>query len=230
VSHSKRYALLDIIKSHKPHILLVCETKLKALHNISFRGYKTLRLDRTLNQGGGLLILIRENIQYSPLDIPALGTLEVLGIEIPLRHGRTLHIFEAYNSCRTLNSFRKDLNTLLRISGNNPFIIGGDINARHPFWGDYTHNHAGSVMFKWFPDKAPLKNFWICGPDGPTFQNARSNGSYLDLFVISSDLHIMNPNNVVSTLDYPSNHNMISIEIPRTNILPAVVEYQRCFE
>ena len=51
-SHHKRHALEELLKTHRPDIVLLSETKLESKHTVAFRDYNI-----TVRRGGGTGIL-----------------------------------------------------------------------------------------------------------------------------------------------------------------------------
>ena len=82
---------------------------------------------------GGVAILIHKSLQFSPLSLPHLETIEVVGVSIALRNNRNklIDILSVYipngNSCS-----EEELTSLT--TGRNNFIIGGDFNGHHGRW------------------------------------------------------------------------------------------------
>nr|CAH0106516.1 unnamed protein product [Daphnia galeata] len=83
--------------------------------------------------GGGVAILIHKSLQFSPLSLPHLETIEVVGVSIALRNNsnKLIDILSVYipngNSCS-----EEELTSLT--TGRNNFIIGGDFNGHHGRW------------------------------------------------------------------------------------------------
>ena len=129
------------INNRQPHLIGICETKLTAKLKPSFPGYKSaVRKDGT-NRSGGLLFLIRENIQFCQAQIPShptLATLDHIGITIQIE-GRSSHFYMFYNHCRatTEEEFSWYLSNI-----QTPALIMGDFNARHHLWDPNLQNKA----------------------------------------------------------------------------------------
>ena len=60
VSHDKRFTLLKFLESHKPAIIILCETKLNMRHKTQFSEYFIYRTDHPNADGGGGTTAIRE--------------------------------------------------------------------------------------------------------------------------------------------------------------------------
>nr|CAH0101140.1 unnamed protein product [Daphnia galeata] len=84
--------------------------------------------------GRGVAILIHKSLQFSPLSLPHLEKIEVVGVSIALRNNnrnKFIDILSFYipngNSCS-----EEELTSLT--TGRNNFIIGGDFNGHHRRW------------------------------------------------------------------------------------------------
>lgn len=69
ISLKKRAELSIFLKENNPHVLLLCETKIKSIHKLKFNSYDIIRNDRTINCGGGTANLIKYFINYELLDV-----------------------------------------------------------------------------------------------------------------------------------------------------------------
>lgn len=61
------------------------------------------------------------------------------------------------------------------------FIIGGDYNAKHQFWGCRANNPRGLILYNFVINN----NFKVLAPPGPTYwpTSLRKNPDILDIFV-----------------------------------------------
>ena len=69
----------------------------------------------------------------------------------------------------------------LKASG---IILTGDFNARHQSWGDSINGFYGKRL----TELLDYTEFSICTPDSPTFLGANNANSYIDLFIVSTNL------------------------------------------
>ena len=74
----------------------------------------------------------------------------------------------------------QQMNTKLKSEG---VILLGDMNARHPMWGDSTTNEYGKTLF----DKLDHSQYTLLAADSPSFLCANGS-SYIDLMIISINL------------------------------------------
>ena len=120
-----------LLYSAKIDIVCLCETWLTD-HTPVFRGYRPLWRHRPGGQGGGLGILLREDVQFQekPLTACPMGQLEIQCITVFSSIG-PLDICNIYNPCKDvlLGEFVHYLNQLLP-----SFILVGDFNAHSPVW------------------------------------------------------------------------------------------------
>lgn len=141
---NKTEELIDFIKQHNISIVLLGETRLNPKFQINIPNFHAYRSDRPSiprrPQTGGTAVLIRrgivhhlENIQTS-LDSTTIHT--KLGKDI-------VQISAVYNSPgATLET--RDLDLLTNHRG--PFVIAGDLNAKHGNWHSILPNRAGKTL------------------------------------------------------------------------------------
>jgi hypothetical protein len=83
----------------------------------------------------------------------------------------------------------QEMNTKLKSKG---VILIGDLNARHPMWGDSSSNEYGKKLF----EKLDHSQFTIRAADTPSFI-CTNGSSYIDLVIVSSNI-LNKINNVVT--------------------------------
>lgn len=138
INISRRVELTKFLSDNKPDIVLLNETKLNPKHKIKFIGYNIIRRDRPrATQGGGIAILIRQNIKFSKYyhhSIDSQSTLETCIIKLNMPSNSILYIIAAYYPSGHNNaSFITELNTIfdtLDLSNpNHYYILAGDLNC-----------------------------------------------------------------------------------------------------
>ena len=148
ISNKKRDELLTFIKKQNPEILLLSETKLNKNHKISFKDYNIIRTDRhNATQGGGTAIVIKKNIKYEIIESPSSKLNQILEysiIKIANNSSNVFYIISAYATNDSRNLFIQELeklfHTLKLDKSDNYYVLAGDLNAKHPSWGDRTFN------------------------------------------------------------------------------------------
>ena len=115
-----------------PHIAGICETWLKPGITPKFHNYSLLRKDRDINRGGGLAMLIRNDIKSSQISLQMYqdGYLEVLAIKLACDFGWG-NILLCYNPCKNISV--DEFNFYFQQIPYPQFIFG-DFNAKHKFW------------------------------------------------------------------------------------------------
>lgn len=137
-----------------PHIVLLSETHWKDHYTAQFSAYQTFALNRP-TQGGGVAILVKKNIQTSPLPLPQSSDIEAIGVTIKTRNNTHIYIISLYcpngNSCR-----RGNIEAILN-APRNTTIIGGDLNAHSGMWEDgKPENNNGKIISKYLLNQSNL--------------------------------------------------------------------------
>ena len=92
----------------------------------------------------------------------------------------------------------------------NYFVLAGDLNARHPSWGDNTHNQRGKYIEQWKRSAIILKTI-ILHPKEPTYPSA---SSYIDMLLMDSRLSVDNLiNGKLDTCEYESDHKALKFTV-----------------
>ena len=185
-----RYTECDnLIKAIKPHIVLLSETWLHPDKNISkFKNYNTTyRKDRPAREGGGLLMLVRDDLRHKSLQVNPIvnSMIEAQAIEIYLAHDK-VNILHVYNPEQTLDL--EHLDPLVDRLGRK-FLIAGDFNGRHTLWDPRTNhtNNCGNNLSQYIISHP---NIALATPPGLITYTSPSSGktSTLDLSMCSNNL------------------------------------------
>ena len=164
-----------------PDIICLQETFLNYRYNPQIVGYTMLRKDRgTPTGGGGIAILIRNNIYFTELriiDTEWQGVEEIMGIQV-----EGLNIINFYNKPSNIFS----VNLLNFLSTFNSAVICGDFNAHHPTWGSAAANSSGSNLVNFLNDG----NHVLLNLSVPTHLTItdKIQWSLLDLTMVSSQM------------------------------------------
>ena len=122
----------NYINKINPNIICLTETWLKGSFNINFKGYNVFRNDRFGNRGGGVAILVKQDLIVVPNNFTYFvdGFLESLVITV-LFNSKHCNICVLYNPLKNVSEdeFSFYFNNL----GNNS-IICGDFNAHDSLW------------------------------------------------------------------------------------------------
>lgn len=212
VSRHKRHYLNLFIIEHKPDVMLLAEHCLSSRHRFGIEGYTLFRRDRQSGRGGGTAVLIRQNFQCEEIVLDT-GMIENTAARIRCSNGRDIVFVAMYlkpNNTFAIDSF----DSIQNLAVNNNVVIGCDLNARHPYWGDPYTNVSGRN----------LRDFLLANPDlevrqtdGPTRKNVVLS-SFIDFFITTVDL---GPSSgiLLRTIDYESDHKAVEISLNAGNCM-----------
>lgn len=138
--------LETVLLNEKIDICLISETHLKKDSNLSIKGYSAYHACHSSERArGGSSVFIRENINHSFEINIELDTMQVTSVSIKVRHV-FFNIASIYCPPRSKidkNDFKDLFNAL-----GPKFIIGGDFNSKHSFWGSRCISTKGRQLYK----------------------------------------------------------------------------------
>ena len=160
-------------------------------HPVDFMNYNQIRKDRQNRDGGGLLFLIRDKLQYKhiPLNLNPNSIMEADAIEITLAHDK-VKILHIYNPDANLNI--NEFDQLVNQMGRK-FIVVGDLNAHHTIWDPNLHpskiNQGGRALANYLinhPGMSLITTPGLCTHSHITYRG--SSVSTIDLSFGSNNL------------------------------------------
>ena len=174
----KSNELLGTLVKNNIHVALVTETWLRPSNYFSITGYRVVRMDRSGGRkGDGVAILIHHSLDF--VGMPTAMAPGMEAVFVRLKHP-ALSIGVVYSPSDVYID-QNILNSLARTKP--PYIIGGDYNARHTSWNNYSNNRSGRAIF----DHAQSNSYRVIYPDNftfdPTSQGQRP--STLDIFLVN---------------------------------------------
>lgn len=219
-SIEKRQELEHFLRANNPHILLLNETKLNEKHKVSFRNYNFIRTDNPNNQGGGTGILIKSTIKFEIQPPLNLKSLECTIIKVPLNNNDSIQIAAVYIAKAMQNSIdTNDLNKIVSLANNSPFIIGGDFNSHHPLWLSSHTDRNGKLLNEWYLKYFEKYSMALLSPLHPS-RHLNSNHSYLDFFFVSTSIDIHHHQAYgthLETIPFESDHDGVVLPVKTTN-------------
>jgi exonuclease III len=138
---TKQHELFSLLKQQNIHIVCLQETFLNNTSKIFIEGYTIHRNDRD-SHGGGVAILVRNNIQHKVTCIANTVSVENISIEVTIGN-RKLTVTSAYNPKQS-QYFREDL--ILLTPQATETIVFGDLNAQHTEWNCCKINNSGKKL------------------------------------------------------------------------------------
>ena len=131
------------LDKEKPDALSLNEIKcnqVEANYLLRFEGYLPYFKARDSN-GGGVALLIREDLEHNELDFLNECPEEVVGIKIILKN-TTINLFSLYNAPNKV--IRNGLLATIKNNAKN-FVIAGDLNAKTPLL-NRCYNRTGRAL------------------------------------------------------------------------------------
>ncbi|KAI4472699.1 hypothetical protein M0802_016563 [Mischocyttarus mexicanus] len=224
IQNYRRATLLKFMKTLRPDIVLISETKLNNIHKISFQNYDIIRTDRPNSiQGGGTAIAIKRNIRYTNINLQALTNSEIIEttvIKLNLTDGVSMYIIAAYAAGNHKKEFHLEFAKIFRYlkleAPNNYYVIAGDLNAKHQHWKNNTCNPRGTFLFNWLRENDIKYKACLRSTDIPSFPRGNS---YIDICIADCRLkfHNTDKDGNLRCLPYDSDHNAISMTISKEN-------------
>ena len=154
--NNKLEELKTLIKNTHADIITIQETKLTSKSNTpKVPTYTTVRADRPHNSGGGLITLIRDNITFTPTDIPSTintHNIELQMVKVHLNNTKHITIANVYIPPRDSTSTHyktadKDIQHCIQHITTIPHsVLTGDVNAHSSLWHSYTDDHRGQLI------------------------------------------------------------------------------------
>lgn len=146
---NKKTDLNYLIFKENPGLIAISETWLKNKDNFKLNNYEIIRKDRENQIGGGLMMCIRKDIQFSKLNINDRYRykIEILAIKIQYKQ-KWMNVLLIYNPCN--NIFKEEFQHYVD-QIQEPKLIIGDFNAHHPSWNrdpNKQSNVTGKNLFE----------------------------------------------------------------------------------
>lgn len=132
-----------IIQNRSPDVICLQETNRPASSPISIPGYTSFPIHRVFGESRGSTLLVKSTIPATrlPADTPN-PPVESIIVDLQLTHRSPLRIVAIYAPQGSL-----PVNFIRNVLTNHPnSILVGDLNARHPSFGDTTTNVNGTLL------------------------------------------------------------------------------------
>ena len=154
--NNKLEELKTLIKNTHADIITIQETKLTSKSNTpKVPTYTTVRTDRPHKSEGGLITLIRDNITFTPTDIPSTintHNIELQMVKVHLNNTKHITIANVYipprdNTSTHYKTADKDIQHCIQHITTIPHsVLTGDVNAHSSLWHSYTDDHRGQLI------------------------------------------------------------------------------------
>lgn len=134
------------LKNNYIDIFLISETHFTSKTFFRIKDYDLVIANHPSgNAHAGAAILIKSNIKYEILDPITEPYLQAAGVKVTCDNS-SINIFSIYFpprhtvDCKDYENFFKNIGP--------KFIVGGDFNAKHPWWGSRVQNPKGKALYE----------------------------------------------------------------------------------
>lgn len=208
VDRSRQINLLRTLSYNKIDIGFIQECHLRRRRRIQLHGYNFLYDNSPI----GVAIAIKNTLQYKHIQINDIGFNGIfIQIDMKINHTqKKILVGSIYVPTNYSSGMSEGLEKILNVaSGFDGFILGGDLNAKNPTWGDQVENINGKILSTWLEDNA-IDACRLCDIN-PSYPNG---SSFLDHFLVSPHLiNLDHPNFKVSSLPSFSDHYPLKLEL-----------------
>lgn len=156
--------LFQFLDTYEIDICLLCETWLNPNISIRNQHFCCYRYDRHERRGGGVAVLVRKQIRHKLLGRKNTTNIENIGVQI-YHNEDIIDIYACYFPGGGKQHKEYFLSDLRKLTTSKNFILGGDFNSRHQYWGCQRSNAWGNLLF----DKLQTNQFCVIFPLEPTY-------------------------------------------------------------
>ena len=206
--------LKTLLRTQKPHIVAIQETWMtetdKKNNTPYFQSYDPYRVDRKTRRGGGLLMLIRNDVYYSKKVLAPYnngnGELKIQVLTIKTNN-QDIDIVNAYNPPRnnlTITEFKHYFSQI-----NRNYFIVGDFNGHHPLWEPLKNtasNYTGRTLYDLFNENI---NLCLATPPNLPTHTYGYNADTSTIDLILCPQHYLPIVNAMTMADLGSDHTPI---------------------
>lgn len=199
VAYRRKYLLNDFISKNPAHIYFLQETKFGPNHSYSHPSFSTLSSSNR-SGCGGVAIMVHGGFRIRNL-FRVSGMIDAVFVDVCVGdEWISFGSVYVHPNCADLDPLA------LALAARHQFVIGGDLNARDPSFGDGANNRLGGLLIELTTDKG----YNLFSPPLPTCFHA-PDGSYIDKFM--ADATPPYPFSPIETIPSFSDHFAISMTV-----------------
>ena len=182
---SQKPYLQKSIDTLDPDIICLQETHLKAKNvpSLSKFHFPPIKRDREDRRGGGVMILIKNTINYLKIDVET--ELEIVTTKVFIQN-KPLIICNIYLPPDLSNVYINDQMSKVIADFDAPFLITMDANAHHPSWGSPIDNTdtRGNILYEFIEQNSLV----LLNMGDPTYLTSNGNYTHIDITICSPEL------------------------------------------
>lgn len=210
---SRKLELTHYMQVHDIDIVLLSETHLTSRSTAKIYGYQLYTCNNPDDfSHGGSAIYIKSGITHHPLPSFRKSEIQLTIISAQLHCGTTVNVGAIY--CPPRHTIHEEQFTDAFSTLGPKWVVGDDLNAKHPYWGSRLTSSRGRELFK-----SIMNNGYSCVSAGePTYWPADANKrpDCIDFFVTYN----LSPNysEIMNDHDLSSDHTPLVLTISDTLI------------
>jgi hypothetical protein len=144
-----------VLRANNTDVATISEIKFPPKHKFTMPGFKLYRSDG--NQfGGGVMILVNNNLHHDLFSLPPLSGLETTAICLQLQNHSQLLFVSAYIPPAVAIA-PMDIDAIFSL--HNAVVLAGDLNCKHVSWNNASVNKNGSTLLSYCLNKAITINY-----------------------------------------------------------------------
>lgn len=144
---ARKQELTHFLYSQRVDIALISETHLTSHNGAEICNYCLYTCNHPSGAGqGGAAVYVQSNLLHHKIQPFSTSAIQAAGISAKLHCGTTVNIAAIYSPPRhSIKS--EDYERLFKHLGSK-WVIGGDFNAKHDFWGSRLCNNKGRELYQ----------------------------------------------------------------------------------
>lgn len=147
---NKKLELFNLLESNNIDICLLSETWLNNNTSMKHNDFHCYRSDRLSGRGGGVAILINKKIKHQVICPQNTALIENIGVKL-FFEGDSVNIFACYfpggTAGRDSTKKQQFMSDLRKLTSFQKYLLGGDLNCRHNYWGCHRCNTWGNILY-----------------------------------------------------------------------------------
>lgn len=207
---SKLFELEIFMKKFDVSIASINETKLNPNQTLKLNSYEIISKSRN-SRGGGVAIIIRNNINYEINNIFDNLNLEIIALDIFINSNKKITFISWY---LPPNSDFPDAEFFNKLNQLKSFILCGDLNSKSKLWFSKDTNKNGKLL----EEEILKNNFTVIHNRKPTFYSLNANKyEVLDIILTSANINDKVKNLNVISNELSSDHFVMKFDLKIDN-------------
>lgn len=157
--------------------------------------------------------------------ISSVNTIEYTAIEVTFEKDKCIFFASIYKK-PSIKIDANELSIIINLFNGTLFVIAGDFNCKHSFWGNADNSSEGNKLYNWLCDSIDTHNIKTFIPENNTIKTiytiktfipcVRANSeSILDLYFVDDSIktNLDANSNKLSTHDFDSDYRAVALTV-----------------